>query len=371
MLIASVGALLLIILALGGAVLPGNLWRALLVTIGAVVLWVVGINLFLPLSQSYPEAMTSSVARYAIDQFSRTAETSYLFVIEGSSVTARGLNGGLLQQRLKADGISATVIQLSLDGANHVERLEILKEFVGGLSASAKATLTQTKTVFCQEVEAGYDRSPFNHVDSNQFTDRTLAYLNVRNLPEITRWFFARYGFREIAQRRDLTVALATHALFNAFRIGYFQRTQRDRELDSTPGFTPNEERRSDFNPTGPLPLSFDLSHLKKEEKSFQKFTRWNRVRDQDFRRVLQGTSERELFFSVPNWRPYDVAYDLWRSTHSGHALYFSGNSASVRTALSNPDLWSDPTHLKSAGADIYTEQLAAFLQEQIKSGKL
>jgi len=56
---------------------------------------------------------------------------------------------------------------------------------------------------------------------------------------------------------------------------------------------------------------------------------------------------------------------------HVGAELYFCGNSPAIRTALSNPDLWADPTHLKSAGADLYTKKLADFLLEKIRSGSL
>ena len=226
MVIACFGSVLLILLALTGTVSRGIWWRACLVTIVAIELWIATIDRFLPLQNSYPEALTSRVALYAIDKFSRSNAAKYLFLIEGSSVTTRGLNGDLLEERLRAEGIPATVIQISLNGANHLERLEILKEFVGGLSLSDKARLAQSKVVFCREVEAGYDRSPFNHVESNQFTDRTLAYINVRNFPEICHWLFGRYGLEEVVQHRDLLGALVTHELFNLFRIGYFQRSK-------------------------------------------------------------------------------------------------------------------------------------------------
>jgi hypothetical protein len=371
MTIACIGSALLVLLALTGTASRGVWWRTGLVTIVAVALWLFGINQLLPLQNSYPEAMTGRVARYAADQFAKTEASDDLILIEGSSVTARGLNGGLLEKILKEQGVAATVVQISLDGANHVERLEILKQFVGNLSAADREKLAKSKIVFCQEIEAGYDRSPFNHVESNQFTDRTLAYLNVRNLPEIYRWLLGRYGFKEIVQRKDLVAALVTHEFFNLFRIGYFQRAEQLKSLEFTRGFTPNEERRPDFHPEGPLPATVDLSGLKKEEKSFQKFTHWNSQRDDDFRRVLPTTHEKELHFSIPNWRPYDIAYDLWRARHTGYALYFSGNSPAVRSALANPDLWSDPTHLKSAGANLYTEKLAEFMVEQIRSGNL
>jgi hypothetical protein len=371
MLIACLGSLLLIILAFKGVVSRGKWWCTFLITICVIVLWIFGINQFLPLQNSYPEAMTGQVARHAIEKFSQSPKTRYVFLIQGSSVTARGLNGDLLQKSLKDQGVSATVVQLSLDGANHVERLEILKEFVEGLSKSARASLLRSKVVFFQEVEAGYDRSPFNHVENNQFTDRMLAYINVRNLPEITRWLFARYGLKEIVQRRGLVGALVTHEIFNVLRVGYFQRLEHNKPLGIMPGYRPNEERRSDFHPEETLPPTVDLSHLKKEEKFFQKSNRWNGIRDRDFRRVLQGMIKKELFFSVPNWQHYDIAYDFWRSHHVGKALYFCGNSAPIRTVLSNPDLWSDPTHLKSAGANLYTEKLADFLLEKIRSGKL
>jgi hypothetical protein len=371
MVIACFGSVLLILLALTGTVSRGIWWRACLVTIVAIELWIATIDRFLPLQNSYPEALTSRVALYAIDKFSRSNAAKYLFLIEGSSVTTRGLNGDLLEERLRAEGIPATVIQISLNGANHLERLEILKEFVGGLSLSDKARLAQSKVVFCREVEAGYDRSPFNHVESNQFTDRTLAYINVRNFPEICHWLFGRYGLEEVVQHRDLLGALVTHELFNLFRIGYFQRSKPPGPFGLIRGFSPTEEGRPDFHPDDPLPPTLDLSEFKKQEKAFQKFTRWNIGRDKDFRRVLPGSRETELFFSVPNWKPYDVAYDFWRSRHAGGALYFCGNSVSVRTVLANPDLWSDPTHLKSAGADLYTAEFSKFLTDQIRSGRL
>jgi hypothetical protein len=170
------------------------------------LVWLITLKLFAPLKPSFPDVATTRVAQFGSDRLKRDDEPlgQYVFLIEGSSPTSHAIDGEQLEAQLRSAGIAASVIQIALDGANHVERLQILREFVRAPGARAIEQLKRSHVILCREVEYYYDRDPFNTVESNAFTDRTLSYVNLQNLPEIIGWFGLNSHWIGLIRKRDL-----------------------------------------------------------------------------------------------------------------------------------------------------------------------
>ena len=135
MIVPVAGSVLLILIA--GLTPRKRLSLFLSSTYGVALglVWLITLNVFAPLKLSFPDAATTRVVQFGSDRLKQDDRSlgRYVFVIEGSSPTSRAVDGEQLEAQLRSAGIATSVIQIVLDGANHVERLQILREFVQGL----------------------------------------------------------------------------------------------------------------------------------------------------------------------------------------------------------------------------------------------
>ena len=369
MVVAILGSILLILIAGLNPKRKPALVRCFVYGSTLGLLWLIAIQLFAPLARSFPDAATSRVAEFGKERI-KTSEASlgqYVLVIEGSSPTSRGLDGDLLETQLRASGIAASVIQLSLDGANHLERLQILRQFVQGLGATEVERLKQARVILCREVEFNYDRDPFNKVESNAFSDRTLSYINVQNLPEIVRWFGLNSGWKGLIRKRGLIGSLAAMETFNLFRVGYLERIEKGSLLPPQNGYLPRETSAADFNPSGPLPVSIPVGSSKSELKLFRSTVPWVAARDAEYARLFDKIGVTQFFFSVTGWHGSMIRYNAWLAQSTEPQHFFNGDTEALRQSLADPRLWSDEVHLRPAGARIFTLAFANYFIDAIR----
>lgn len=333
----------------------------------------IALNVFAPLKLSFPDTATTRVAKFGGERLKEDERAlgQYVFVIEGSSPTSRAIDGDQLEKQLRSAGIAASVIQLALDGANHVERLQILREFVQGLSATEIEQLNRSHVILCREVEFYYDRDPFNKVESNAFSDRTLSYVNLQNLPEIIRWFGLNSHWIGLIRKRDLVGSITAMEVFNLFRVGYLERIQTGGSLPPQNGFVPRETRSPDFNPSGPLPLNFPSSPSKTDLKIYRSTMAWVSSRDAEYEKLFEKVGASPCFFTVTSWSAPMYRYNLWLSQSPKHQPFFNGDTEALRESLADPGLWADELHLKPAGARIFTQAFANYFIDAIKNQQL
>ena len=339
----------------------------------AGLVWLITLNASAPLKPSFPDAATTRVARFGSDRLKQDERSlgQYVFVIEGSSPTSRAIDGDQLEQELRSAGISGSVIQIALDGANHVERLQILREFVQGLGATEIEQLKRSHVILCREVEYYYDRDPFNKVESNAFSDRTLSYVNLTNLPEIIRWFGLNSHWIGLIRKRDLVGSIIAMEAFNLCRVGYLERIQTGGSLPPQNGFIPRETRSPDFNPSGPLPLSFPGDPSKTDLKIYHSTMAWVASRDAEYEKLFEKVGATRCFFSVTSWSAPMYRYNAWLSQSPRHQPFFNGDTEALRKSLADPGLWADDLHLKPAGARIFTQAFANYFIDAIKNQRL
>ena len=341
--------------------------RAKMLVTGLVVLlvWMVGADFWLPLPLAFLNTTSAQVTAFCIEHLrqSRPLPGEYILIIEGSSVTTRGVDGAALERSLRRAGIPVTVIQLSLSGANHLERLQLLQNFADSLSSSDWKRLRESRLILGHEVQALYDRDPLLNYGNNPFTPTTLAYSNPDNLPTLLNWITGRYDLRELWNRRSELQLIATQFLYNALRISYLQLWDTANRAAPCAGFQPHP-KRADFQPAGLLPIDFPPDPILSGRQAYPRVTRWNAIRDAAFRSIFKGAVRSELFFSLPGWLAYEFNYDNWWSHAHPDQLFFNGNGSQIRSRLREPGLWNDPGHLADSGAEIYTEEFAQFLRQ-------
>src|SRR6267378_477807 len=305
--------------------------RAKMLVTGLVVLlvWMVGADFWLPLPLAFLNTTSAQVTAFCVEHLhqSRPVPGEYILIIEGSSVTTRGVDGAALERSLRRAGIPVTVIQLSLSGANHLERLQLLQNFADSLSSSDWKRLRESRLILGHEVQALYDRDPLLNYGNNPFTPTTLAYSNPDNLPTLLNWITGRYDLRELWNRRSELHLIATQFLYNALRISYLQLWDTANRAAPCAGFQP-QPKRADFQPAGLLPIDFPSDPILSGRQAYPRVTRWNAIRDAAFRSI------------------------------------FNGNGSQIRSRLREPGLWNDPGHLADSGAEIYTEEFAQFLRQ-------
>jgi hypothetical protein len=341
--------------------------RAKMLVAGLVVLlaWMVGAHFWLPLSLAFLNTTSAQVTAFCVEHLhqSRPVPGEYILIIEGSSVTTRGVDGAALERSLRTTGIPVTVIQLSLSGANHLERLQLLQNFADSLSSSDWKRLRESRLILGHEVQALYDRDPLLNYGNNPFTPTTLAYSNPDNLATLLNWITGRYDLRELWNRRSELQLIATQFLYNALRISYLQLWDTANRAAPCAGFQP-QPKRADFQPAGLLPIDFPPDPTLSGRQAYPRVTRWNFARDAAFRSIFKGAVRSELFFSLPGWLAYEFNYDNWWAHAHPNQLFFNGNGPQIRSRLREPGLWNDPGHLADSGAEIYTEEFAQFLRQ-------
>jgi hypothetical protein len=373
MIVPIVGSILLILIAGLTPRRKPSLIRCSGFGVVVGLVWLITLNVFTPLKLSFPDAATTRVAEFGCDRLKQEERSlgQYVFVVEGSSPTSRAIDGDQLETELRSAGIAASVIQIALDGANHVERLQILREFLQALGAAEIEQLKRSRVILCREVEFYYDRDPFNKVESNAFTDRTLSYINLQNLPEIIRWFGLNSHWIGLIRKRDLVGSITAMEAFNLFRVGYLERIQTGGSLPPQNGFVPRETRSLDFNPNGPLPLNFPSNPSKTDLKIYRSTTAWVSSRDAEYEKLFGKVGVSPCFFSVTSWSAPMYRYNLWLAQSPKHQPFFNGDTEALRKSLADPGLWADELHLKPAGARIFTQALANYFIDAIKNEQL
>ncbi|MBV8213018.1 MAG: hypothetical protein JOZ08_07290 [Verrucomicrobia bacterium] len=373
MVVAVLSSILIILIAGVAPRRMPSLVRSGTCAILVVLIWLIVLHFTTPLELSYPDAASARVAKFAHERLKEEEQSlgQYVLVIEGSSPTSRAVDGDLLQTELRAAGISASVIQIALDGSNHLERLQILRQFVQGLDAKEVEQLKRSRVFLCREIEYYYDRDPFNKLEGNFFTDVALSYLNARNLPDIVHWFALSSGWNGLVRKRELVGSIAAMELFNLFRVGYFARVAKGGSLPPQNGFVPKETRSADFNPQGPLPLAFPKEPSKDDLKIYASIAGWVSARDREYAKLFAKIGGTEWFFSVTSWYPTMYRYNFWLADNSKKRPFFNGDTEPLRQKLADPDLWADEIHLRPAGARIFTQVFANYWIDAIKNHRL
>ena len=324
-----------------------------------VCLYLYGVSLWRD-KYFFPSAESSRVVRSAAECLSKSAlnPTRTVIVIDGSSHASRGINGPLLSKLLNQQkNPPVTVIQLSLTGGNHLERLfmhRLLKRVTNGDDWNK---LTQSKILLLREISPGYDLSPTAQCEGNWGTERTYAYMEpavamdaARFLRESDKWSLIQLSL------------IARHAVVNGFAAGRLETILAGITPAPAAAYMPLLPSTREFVHPG-----INIVRMAIRRPSIPPLPpnyAWLDTEHREILSVYAGISIRPVWFSAPTLRSAFVYYTNSRlsslKTEVNINVYDSDAAcAELWTKLDNPKCWFDEGHLSNVGAEIYTGWLA------------
>lgn len=289
--------------------------------------------------------------------------TELLVVVNGASVTARGVDGSLLQTRLRhRTGLAVAVVQVSLAGANHIERQAIARSLVDGLSSAERARLAAIPMVVLWEVHRGYDTELLAQFSENRGTARAFAYLDAAGA---WRWLRAASAANRPLlrkQARELAPEVAWHAGMSTFRLGSWHWFAPSGGIRPLAGFNPEERLRERARVVG-LPMNIERMRAVRSAGAPVYLDR-NLV--PGYLDAFRNPRAEVVFFSPPSRHVGHMAYvqQVCRD-HAGKVCIGFRNRA-LLARLDHRRFWVDGSHLAPEGANIYTRWLSDVLADAV-----
>ncbi len=174
---------------------------------------------FLPASLVDPEGEAVVRVQSQVDHLlkHRGWQQYPVIILEGSSATQYGVNGRALEKLLADAGKPVTVLQFSISGANHFERLFMLQLFLETLGAKHREELKQAPTILLAEVFDAYDESPLYLFKKESYTRRAITWFEPR-----VAWSSYK-AWRANGKANEVSYwMLWEHFLLNRFAVGSF-----------------------------------------------------------------------------------------------------------------------------------------------------
>jgi hypothetical protein len=338
----------------------GRLSVTLAVSVWLVMLtvWLILRN-FVPDTFLYREAEATRKVNWLTRHLLRDSgdwQQKPVIVILGSSATQYGIDPEILQTSLDDRGHEFTVLQFSMAGANHYERLAMLELFERELGKHRRAWRNLPKQVWSEVFDA-YDTNPLYLFEREAYTERAIQMMS----PSIAwrAWEAYREFYPKDPHARGLGLGWVVfeHVMLNRFAVGVF-----------SDGFLP--EKR-----TLRTPPFFGLDGAKTDfdfEKTVNTFAAASRgairpgvpppawfVHEKHLHRFFGNALKERGFLALPVIEPvrwnYQASFAQNRPAESFMLGPFEPDSFSF---LLQGDSWFDGVHLTGEAAKEFTRTL-------------
>ena len=326
-------------------------------------IFLVVMRLLLPTAWIYPEAETVVRVRWQVDHLLKTKEWQKkpVLIFEGSSATEYGINGRALEQMLAKRGIPVTVIQFSLPGANHFERLFMLQLFLEELGKKHCEELAAAPTLLFNEVFDAYDQDPLYLFKKEAYSLRTIQWLHPWNA--LIAWKAAHVND---GTKNDISSwTLLEHLLLNHFSVGIFSSLEPLNYKKKMNAFCPLNGTKKTFNYTKTA-QEFEASLLLPPATNALKIpsTGWH-VYYKELYEELGGICHSLVFYALPTLEPQRRAYQVAFAEHLPSTTTLLGPaSPDFMKALLREGNWFDGVHPQGAGAILFTTWMAEEIAE-------
>lgn len=278
-----------------------------------------------------------------------------VLIIEGSSTTAYGVNGRALERELTEHGRPVTVLQFSMLGASHFERLFMLQLFFQELGKQHLQELRQAPTILLSEVLESYDQEPLFTFRHRGYTNRSIEFLSPWNA--YLTWKTSYKKNTDDAFLRKIVKASS----LNSFLGGIFSSFQPLNYRKQAESFCPVSEASKTFDYTK---KAADLKNALKNPPATNLVNipseGWS-VYYQELYQECSDTIHSLIFFPMPTLQPSEIIYQIAFSQHFPPSTIML--EPLFRDCMTDQLLqeknWSDELHLKKEGASIFTQWLA------------
>jgi hypothetical protein len=352
----------MIVLAL---IMPGTKkvnGRSFLLVLGVVFFLFLILRSFLPASFIDPEGEAVVRVRSQVDHLLKHQgwQQHPVVILVGSSATQYGINGIEIEHLLLQAGLPVTVLQFSLSGANHFERLFMMRLFLKEIGLQHREELQKAGVILLCEVFDAYDESPLYLFQKEAYTRRAITWF------EPTQAWGAWNAWRASGTFRDLSLwVLWEHLLLNRFAVGSFS---------SLEPVNYNKKIEPFFPLTG-IKKTFDYHDAEKTFKktetkalSPQLYSGWKSYYQTLFQE-MGGIITSLGFYALPTLEPQRRSYqNAFAAALPPHTTMIGPASAEFMNSLLNEKNWFDGVHPQAQGATIMTRWLAEEILEKWSS---
>lgn len=312
----------------------------------------------------YPSGRALRLAKQvSIDllEAARDPAVRSVILIEGSSYTARGLDGSMLARLLtRGSGEKTAVVQMSLDGANHFERSWLLGIALEQLTSAEMQSLADKDVTLLLEIQRGYDFSPLHGFVRNLRTWRTYAYMTPGNALD---GLWAAWSLGPMASESAVALLspVAEHAAINALHIGLARRGEHFADAKPVGGYQPlNRSKRGYSHGSGMSDVLEAARSVEESPAPEMAPLPWiSDLRVPRYRALLGDSLDSIAFFAVPSTEKDDLEYVrafCARMTEQRCIEY--RDPALLKRLQRRPD-WNDARHMRVSGAEKFTRWFA------------
>ena len=290
-----------------------------------------------------------------------------ILIIEGSSITAFGIDNREVEAALAAQGWDPVVLQLSISGANHFERTFMIGAFFRNLSPADRNQIRNARVVLLKEVFDTYDNNPLSLFDKDEYQERAKVYMNPSNALQVLRAFAASLPeeiplLERVSSLSHYGRLIGERLLMNRFCAGalsdmnpdvWKKRTQAFHALSGTkPGFDYDTMVKSSARIPG-TEQSLPWSSL---PPGWLACFHYEKL-------ILGGDIDAVAFFAMPTLEPQRAVYQrrFSRSLPEGAIMIGPPSSDQLQPFLQK-EYWFDGVHPTGLGAAKFSRWFAGEL---------
>ncbi len=333
--------------------------RFFLLMLGGVIFLFLLLRSFLPASLVDPEGEAVVRVQSQVQHLLKRQgwQNHPVIILVGSSATQYGVNGLALEQLLVQAGLPVTVLQFSLSGANHFERLFMVRLFLEEIGATHREELKKAPTLLLCEVFDAYDESPLYLFKKEAYTQRAITWF------EPTQAWAAWNAWRASGRDKEISYwTLWEHFLLNRFAVGSFSSFETPCYNKKTEPFFPLTGTKKTFQ------YNQVATTFREAEASphFQElYPGWKSYYETLFQE-MGGTVTSLGFYALPTLEPQRRAYqDAFAAALPAHTTMLGPASREVMNSLLDEKNWFDGVHPQRQGAVLVTRWLAQEILEK------
>ncbi|MFP7722467.1 hypothetical protein [Lysobacter sp. A3-1-A15] len=312
----------------------------------------------------YPSSRALRLAKQVsieLAEAARDPAVQRVIIIEGSSYTARGLDGSMLARLLtRGSGTKTAVVQMSLDGANHFERSWLLDIALDQLTRPERQALEAKEVTLLLEIQRGYDYSPLNGFVRNLRTWRTYAYMTPGNSLDGLRSVWS-LGGKAPESAASLLSPAAEHAAVNAMGIGLARRGARFDDTKPVHGYQPLKRSKRGYSHGDGMSQVLEAAQAMDDSVAPpMEAVPWVKdLRVPRYRALLGNLLDSTAFFAVPSTEVADIEYvRAFCAGATDRPCIEYRDPALLKRLQRKPD-WNDARHMRVSGAEKFTRWFA------------
>ena len=288
-----------------------------------------------------------------------------ILLLEGSSYSARGVDGPLLAQVMSRNGPRRAMIQVRLDGANHFERSWILEHVLDSLSPAQEQRLREMELTLLMEIQRGYDHSPLNGFMRNLGTSRAYAYMDAPNALVGLR-AVRSVGAQAPEPLAEVMPHAASHMLVNVMSVGMAYRGVSLEQIKPMSGYQPLSRKKRRYHYRG------GMKEVLRQARALNRggaagleigpgVMAWlEGIRVPRYRRILGDLVDREAWYAIPSTETADLRYvEAFCDRQGSGAICIRYSDPRLLRRLDRVPDWNDARHMRVSGARKFTRWFA------------